>query len=58
MTDQTAEQTEWVSPRTKLIDLINEYRSLYGPMSKAHAIKEMRHDLQVIANTDKSNYRH
>jgi hypothetical protein len=49
MTDPTA-QTEWISPRAKLLDLIHEYRTIYGPMSETQAIKEMRHDLQVQKN--------
>ena len=49
MTDQTAEQTEWVSPRAKLIDIINEYQMTYG-YTFNEAIKAMRHDLQVQKN--------
>jgi hypothetical protein len=49
MTDQTT-QAEWISPRTKLENLIREYQIVYGPMGQAQAIKEMRSDLRAIAN--------
>ena len=49
MPGQTDNQTEWVSPRTKLVNLIMEYRNVYGPMTQAQAIKAMRSELQEIA---------
>ena len=52
MTDQTAEQTEWVSPRAKLEDLVMEYRMTYG-YTFNEAVKAMRHDLQVQKNNVK-----
>ena len=45
MPDLTTEQTEWVSPRVKLADLLKEYALTYA-YTPDQAIKAMRSDLQ------------
>ena len=45
MPDLTTEQTEWVSPRVKLTDLIIEFCNTYA-YTTDEAIKAMRQGLQ------------